>query len=85
MSPEGASPQMSEQPGQESPDAAGGMAQGLQALEQGTSALVEGLTQSGAPQEAVALAQQAAQAIAQLSQMMSGGSAAPSAQEQARV
>lgn len=81
MSPEGMAPQES-QPQQ---DPSQGIAQGLEALQSGTQALVQGLTDGGAPPEMVQLAQTAADAIAQLTQAISGGgqqAEQPSAQEQ---
>ena len=72
MSPEGAAPQEMQQEPQ-----GGGMGEGLKALQDGTSALLQALTDGGAPQEAVALAEQAATAIAQLTQLLSGGAQAP--------
>lgn len=89
QSPEGNMPQPS--PGSPDPQAQGGdpasaLAEGISHLGDGTQALLQGLTQSGAPKEIVQLAQTAADAISQLQQAMSGGapdqSAAPQGQDQ---
>lgn len=64
MTAEGAQAQPQEQ--------GGGMAEGLQMLQQGTQALLESLTQAQAPEQIVQLAQTAAQAIGQIAQAMGG-------------
>lgn len=90
-SPEGAMPQSQGQPGSQGQDpsqggAADGLAKGLKALGDSTQALVQGLTQSGAPKEIIQLAQTAADALSQLQQAVSGSpagqSAAPQGQDQ---
>lgn len=67
MSPEGAMAQETQQP-----NAAQSMSEGLNALQGGTDALLQGLTDAGAPAEAIALAQTASDALAQLTAMIGG-------------
>ena len=69
MSPEGAPAQTA--PGTEVQG--GGLEEGLKSLSDGTKALLDGLTQAGAPKEIVQLAQQAAQALDGIMQAMGGG------------
>lgn len=72
MTPEGAAAQTA--PGTQQPDQVGGLAEGIKSLSDGTKALLDGLTQAGAPKEIVALAQQAAQAMDGIMQAMGGES-----------
>lgn len=72
MTPEGAPAQTAPGTEVQQPDQGGGLAEGIKSLYDGTKALLDGLTQAGAPKEIVALAQQAAQAIDGIMQAMGG-------------
>lgn len=82
MSPEGMAPQTV--PGTEPEQEGGGVADALSSLQSGINAMTQGLTDAGAPQEVVALANDISGKMDQLMQMVGAGqpeSPEPSAQE----